>query len=229
MKTIGLSAIKCFGQLKRCVVFSQLSTLNSQLGVTLVEVMITTAILLAALLPLVSIFTHGTKATVRMAEANIAMELARELMDEIKSKHWDEWNTESRWTGDKAVPARSRSPVGTDDESPTTKGKFDDTDDYNGWEEDPPQDVNGDLYDGFGGRPDYTKYKRLVRVSYVQGEAGDPDQLTELGAGASGDAATNLKQVTVIVSWGGEHKDEHKVITTCCLGNYTREIPYVVE
>lgn len=240
-----------FLKTKKRVIVSQLSrlrrgfggqaTLNSQLnswGITLIEVMITTAILCAALLPLVSLFMHGTRGTVNIAKANIAMELARELMDEIKGKQWDEWNAKDRRHQEKAVPKDWRSRVGPDDKDDDpekSKRDFDDIDDYDGWEEDPPQNIEGTRYDGQGTYidgtklPDYTEYKRQVKVRYVEGSLNEPDVLEELGKGAAEGSATNGKQVTVIVSWGGKKKENRRVISSCILCNYTRELEVVEE
>lgn len=211
-------------------------------GITLIETIIAVAVLCVALLPLVSVFILGTKGMVGIDKANVAMQLARELMDEIKDKYWDEWNspyketgedTDLRWRKEVAVPKKDRSQVGPD-KGERRRGQFDDIDDYDGWKEgwrgwpgypEYLMNINGKPYDGKYGRPDYTRYKRRVRVRYVQGDKGKPDELTELRRKVEGQNATNLKQVTVIVSWGGENKDAHKVLTSCCFGNYTREVP----
>jgi prepilin-type N-terminal cleavage/methylation domain-containing protein len=71
---------------------------QSEQGVSLIELLVAVAILAIALTPLLSIFLHGLKVSDRAKKMTIANNLARDLMEEIRSQpFWDPdiSNTES--------------------------------------------------------------------------------------------------------------------------------------
>ena len=149
---------------------------RDQRGVTLIDLIITIIILAIAVPPMVGVFITSTRNStfgVTMARANY---LASNLMEEIRSKRWDEN------TGAASLPLVS--------ESGETRATYDDVDDFNesdgtGLDESPPKDSQGANMSG------YTGFRQQVSVCYVADTAVN----TCLGSGTS-----NYKKITVTVT-----------------------------
>lgn len=168
-------------------------------GVTLVELMIGVTIILMVVIPLVNVLYRNLQGAMRFGDANKALQLAQELMEEIKQKKWDE----NEPAGGGATTIFSA--IGTDigetapdaDGSNGAKVTWDDIDDYHGLIEIPPRDVTNAI------NQNALKFKREVQVRYVS--IPDTTALaapvaTNQVSGAPG--STNFKEITVTVSWG---------------------------
>ena len=100
---------------------------NHQAGFTMVEIVLAIA-LMAILYPfLMSMFAETTVNTARVNITPTASALATELMEEIKSRKFDELaakNANGNWSA----------PLGVDaGETANDKNTFDDVDDFSGW------------------------------------------------------------------------------------------------
>lgn len=102
--------------------------IRKQLGVSLVELLVALAILAIALVPLLSVFLHALKTTEHSNKRTIAINLARDMLEEIRSKEFVEPGVS---------PSGGPATVGletSDGYSATVSRLFlDDVDDYDGW------------------------------------------------------------------------------------------------
>lgn len=163
-----------------------------QHGMTLVELLVAVAILAVGIVPLMSLFTQALKTGEHANKRMIAMNLARDLQEEIRSKAF--------WEPDGAdIPSISSDtayfPLGTTAQpfgleeadfvngTDTRYGKFDDVDDYDHWcrgkecdecpgttayqgrcvEGSPLQSYDGELFQGTG-YAHYYDFTRSVRI-----------------------------------------------------------------
>jgi len=145
---------------------------RDQRGVTLIDLIITIIILAIAVPPMVGVFITSTRNStfgVTMARAN---HLASNLLEEVRSKRWDE-NT-----------GAASATLGPD--TGESRATYDDVDDFivvvN---ESPPKDSQGVAMSGFTG------FRQEVSVCYV----ASADLNTCLGSGTS-----NYKKITVTVT-----------------------------
>ena len=125
---------------------------------------------------------------------DIATSLARDLMDEILGKGFDDPDGGATFGPEEAEPRRN----------------FDDVDDYDGWSKTPPQDVDGVSYNGAGSMPDYSYFTRQVTVENVP-----QDNFNVLTPSADG--TTDAKRIIVTVSWqaiGGSPDVELRSVVT---------------
>jgi MSHA pilin protein MshD len=146
------------------------SLYRDQRGVTLIDLILVIVIVAIAIPPMVGVFVTSTRNStfgVTMARAN---HLASNLLEEIRSKRWDE-NT-----------GAASATLGPDSE---TRATYDDVDDFHGLNETPPKDSQGVAMNGSTG------FRQQVSVCYVAGTALD----TCLGSGTS-----NYKRITVTVT-----------------------------
>jgi MSHA pilin protein MshD len=131
------------------------------------------------LVPLLSQFYIGFQAT-RTADAlSQATFLALDLMEEIKSKRFDE-----HMFPEAATPLSQFGP--DSGEGGADRRLFDDVDDFHGWSSAPPRSLNGTPL------PEFAGFTRSVQVEYVTLDASGTWQ-----PAASG---TFYKRVTVTVS-----------------------------
>ncbi|MGH7380606.1 MAG: hypothetical protein ACREKR_00040 [Candidatus Methylomirabilales bacterium] len=143
---------------------------RDQRGVTLIDLILVIIIVAIAIPPMVGVFITSTRNStfgVTMARAN---HLASNLMEEIRSKRWDE------------TAGAASATLGPDSE---TRATYDDVDDFHGLNETPPKDSQGVTMSGSTG------FGQQVSVCYVAGTALD----TCLGSGTS-----NYKKITVTVT-----------------------------
>jgi len=154
-------------------------TSKSRRGFSYLEIIMGVMILGFILTPLLSQFYIGFQAT-RTADAlSQATFLAEDLMEEIKSKRFDE----------NKFPAGStpRAQFGPDSgESASDRRTFDDIDDFNGWTSSPPRAANGTIL------TDFTGFTCSVQVEYVTLGAGTIWQVTT--------SSTFYKRVSVTVT-----------------------------
>lgn len=143
-------------------------------GFTFVEILITLVFLSVAFLAVTSQFPLGLTVSETAEDLTIEVNLAQELMEEIRTLAWQEY---------------AGAPLGPDT-GETGREWYDDIDDYHGLAEQPPVDITGAPMDGTGGSPDFSQYLRSVSVAYV-------DTTTLLD---SGGVVTPFKRVTVTVT-----------------------------
>jgi len=157
--------------------------IRKQLGVSLIELLVALAILAIALVPLLSLFLHALKMTEHSNKRTIAINLARDLQEEIRSKQFVDPSHDDALGGPSIVTFEEGTfVVGTD----TRLTKLDDVDDYDGWcrgqdctacdgtsstdnlcvDDSPLQAYDGTTYDGRG-YPHYQGFTRKVAVFNV--------------------------------------------------------------
>ena len=162
---------------------------NCKKGVTLVELMITVAVILLALVPLLQLFINATKDNQHLAQITVAENIIQQTFDEISRMKWDHNST----APGKYIPtaSASASPLGTDGGSEVANDKttFNDLDDYATINDDVPRDLSGNII------PGYEPYRISIDVVYVTNPA---DGLPAVVGGKR-----DFKQVTVRVSWKG--------------------------
>lgn len=111
---------------------------TSQYGVSLVELLVAVAILGIALTPLLSIFVHALKTAEHSNKRTIALNLARDMQEEIRSKAFVEPDPPAPPAGSQYYPlGTSMQPFGLDSNdgysASVARTKLDDVDDYDGW------------------------------------------------------------------------------------------------
>jgi MSHA pilin protein MshD len=201
-------------------------------GLTLIEIMLAMTILVIAVIPLMKMLGDTIKGAQTFGEITIATQLAQDLMEEIKSKKWDE--TEPNDGTITTTPTRiqvDNATHGLDDinnenvtQTPGNgKTNWDDMDDYDGLTETPSLDTNNNVITNYG------KFSRTVEVRYVtitQTSSGPPPVETVALAGPTGmgsggaNPTTDFKRIIVIVNWVG-NKGKPVQLTTI-RANYRR-------
>lgn len=180
-------------------------------GMTMVELMMAVTIILLVVVPLTKVLFSSMRSAMSFGDANKAIQLAQDLMEEIKQKRWDE--TEPAGGGQ--TPGPPYSAIGNDggESAPGVAGAkltWDDIDDYNGLIEAPPRDIANNIIVGtyFSlGPPVSAKFTRQVTVQYVN--VPDGGSISVLGAGT-----TDYKQIIVTVDWQGRTSGRPVQVTT---------------
>jgi len=144
---------------------------HDQRGVTLIDLILVIIITSLAVPPMVALLSHVTRESTFGVAVTRANHLASTLLEEVRSKRWDE-NTG-------AASATLGSETGE------TRATYDDVDDFHALDESPPKDSLGTTISGVTG------FRQQVSVCYV----ANTDLNTCLGSGTS-----NYKQVTVTVT-----------------------------
>lgn len=173
---------------------------NKQLGLSLVELIITIVIIAIALVGISAMLNSGLS---RNADALIQVRtvaLAQAYLDEILGKRYDE-RTRSRGVPPcraSAPPARqctAEASFGPDGSE--TRARFDDVDDYHGLDEgegqiNPLQDARGDTRTG------YDNFRVEVDVRYINVGVGEEEE--SLGVNNELDDQYDAKLITVTVT-----------------------------
>ena len=144
-------------------------------GLTLVEVLVSLVIVTIGILGFWMAMPVGKGNVATMMEERTAIFLAKELMEEVQSKAYEEPDSPGSFGREEFGP----------------RVNLDDVDDYDDWEENPPQYGDGNLLNGSGGRPDYSNFRRAVTVENVDNNDYSNTQT---------DGITDSKRITVIVS-----------------------------
>jgi len=147
-------------------------------GLSLIEVMVSLLIITIGIVGFGMAIPMQKDNVGAMQEERVALLLAKQMMEEIQSKAYEDPN---------------QTPVlfGLEPGENAPRINFDDIDDYAGWDENPPQYPDGTSMDGNEGRPDYQNFRRQVIVKNVD----DIDySLTR------GDGTTSSKRIKVTVS-----------------------------
>lgn len=154
-------------------------------GFTLIEILLSLAILVMAIPILASLFPWGMKQPAEARERSQAVFLAQELLEEILARKWDENATPP---GKTTVP----STIGLDaGEVASDRTTYDDLDDYDNVVDNPMHDSQGATL------VDYPIFWSQVQVNYVGSDKSALDLDTPLALGAG----TDFKKVEVTVSW----------------------------
>jgi len=154
-------------------------------GFTLIEIMLSLAILVLAIPVLASLFPWGMRQPAEARQRTQAVFLAQGLMEEIVTRKWDE---------NALPPGKTNSPstIGLDaGETAGDRSTFDDLDDYDGFLDNPVHDAVGATISTA------TPFWSQVQVDYVGSDISALDLDTPLAA----DAGTDFKKLTVTVSW----------------------------
>ncbi|MFH1783798.1 MAG: prepilin-type N-terminal cleavage/methylation domain-containing protein [bacterium] len=167
-------------------------------GLTLIEILIAVVILAVALVPFVGIFTGGVTGGSSAQQITVGTTLAQDLMEEILSKSFDE-------TLSNPTPPGDLGPEQNENRSFSPPNDFDDVDDYNGYVDEPPEEV-----DGTPMAAQYDDFSRSVTVEYV----------TEDDFNIVATEETPFKRITVIVSW---EAGQQSVTLVTVPANYTRD------
>jgi len=121
---------------------------------TYIEVLIAVLVLGLVLVPLLSQFYIGFQGNKNAELVTQAVDLAADIMEEIKSRQFDE-----NVFPDEPVSAGA---LGVDaGENANDRTTFDDVDDYLGWQKSPPQTIDGVTL------TDFSQFSRSVSVGYV--------------------------------------------------------------
>ena len=164
-------------------------------GFTLAEVLVSVVVIVIALVPLITVLGQGVKRGKDPQKITVANFLAQDLMEEIMCKKFDEDPTNPDTT------ARLGPDSGETRQGSPTSRNYDDVDDYDGYTESPPKEVDGTQM------TDYAGYTRSVVVDYMNE--------TNLDLVSTG--ITRFKRITVTVSW---ENGTQKVVLRALKGNY---------
>lgn len=128
-------------------------------GFVLAEVSVTLLVLSLAVVALVPVFALNIRSGKSSSQAQEAVFLSLQMLDEVRLRKWDE-NTPSP-----AAYTVGSGTLGTDTgEALGDKRTFDDVDDFDGWTESPATDP---LMRAIPGLPGFTRY---VTVQYVMSD-----------------------------------------------------------
>lgn len=154
-------------------------------GFTLIEIVLAIFIIGVALVTLLSMFSLGLKGDVFAREMTVASTLSQELMEEIKSRAFEEPDDTPVFGPETAGATQIEPTVAT----AIDRTLYDDVDDYDDWSRNPPEDMAGNPL------TDFSLYTRSVEVKNVANQDYTSEQ---------GDGTTDSKKVTVTISKGGK-------------------------
>lgn len=161
--------------------FISSKNLFQQDGMTLIEVVLVIIILAIALPPLLQLFSTAMKDSMTPDMSVIATNLGQSIIEEMRSKKWDELSTGGKMDTNSAT-------IGVD-VGEIMRYQYDDVDDYNGLNDSPPKDVNGTSL------TDFNQFAVTVGVGFV-----DNNMNTSV-------VPTDFKEVTVTVSWNNGNEN----------------------
>ena len=165
-----------------------ISPLRNARGVTLVELIILLVVASIAIPGLMVLFIEGVENSALAQLDTVSAGLAQELMEEIKAKRWNE----------DCCAALLGAEVGESRCNPTIIGcaPFDDVDDYDGLNNNPPEDPHGTAMPGFAAYTQQVSVCYVAEIAPVSGGGAGAD------AGACGVSTTPYKKITVTITWG---------------------------
>jgi prepilin-type N-terminal cleavage/methylation domain-containing protein len=147
-------------------------------GLSLIEVMVSLLIISIGIVGFGMAIPIQKDSVEAMQEERIALLLAKQIMEEIQSKAYED-------------PNQTPVSFGLEPGENAPRINFDDIDDYNDWDKNPPQYPDGTILNGENETPDYQGFRRQVKVENVDdGNYGN----------VRADGTTNSKRVTVTVS-----------------------------
>ncbi len=157
-------------------------------GYSLIELVLCIVILGVGVVSLINAFSVAVQKSVLSETITVGTNLARGLMEEIKSRRFDENYDDNPTTGGFTLPAN----LGPDSpESASDKSTFDDVDDFDDWTE------------GLVGFPGYNL---SVDVFYVaegnwDTQAGSPTNYKRIKVTVSNDSMNDIEIVSIASGW----------------------------
>ncbi|MEE8282053.1 MAG: hypothetical protein V3R47_00865, partial [candidate division NC10 bacterium] len=150
---------------------------RNQRGITLIDLILVIVLLALAIPPMVMLLIQGTRQSTFGVTMTRANGLGSTLLEEIRSKRWDE---------NGGAASATLGP-----ETGETRATYDDVDDFHGLNDSPPEDSLGTDMAGSTG------FRQQVSVCYVDPDATPPPPPLDtcLGSGTS-----NYKRITVTVT-----------------------------
>jgi Tfp pilus assembly protein PilV len=146
-------------------------------GFSLVETSVSTFFVGVLLVAALTAVDASVQSQMKTSRNVLGAMLADSLMSEILAKSYMEPGATS------SIITREAG------ELATSKANYDDVDDYQGWQEQPPQYANGN------NMPNLTNWKRQVTVEWIT--------IANNGTIAVANSESNIKRVTVVVSYNG--------------------------
>ncbi|MBI2447899.1 MAG: hypothetical protein HYV48_05170 [Candidatus Omnitrophica bacterium] len=133
----------------------------SRAGFTYAEILMAIIVLAIAIVPLLGQFYIGFQGNKTGRDVTIASNLASGVMDEIRSKAFEDPDANKKFGPET-------------DEDTSNRIEWDDVDDYNGWTETPPRTIEGYPMDGgtYGAppqpQPDFSIFRYEVVIESVE-------------------------------------------------------------
>ncbi|PID58317.1 hypothetical protein CSB45_04420 [candidate division KSB3 bacterium] len=160
-----------------------MKSIRSQQGVSLIELLVALAILAVALIPLMSLYTHAVRTAEHAHKRTIAVNLARDLLEEIRAKAFSEPDPNQLYYPN----TTTAQPFGIEESFYNSAlgrwGQFDDVDDYDGWCR--GKECGGQALEAYdaekyagNGFPRYHNFTRRVQVYNIY-----PNISTQVAAG----------------------------------------------
>ncbi len=153
------------------------TTLRRRRGISMVEVVISAAIISGLLVTALTTVSAARLTTTQTDLVNRGSLLAEQLVAEILSRAYEDPDTASPTLGTNGAESASANRSG-----------YDDVDDFNGWSAKPPQWPNGTTIDEFAG------WQRSATITYVTAA----DLVTDAGAD------NGVKRIDVEVEFNGQ-------------------------
>ena len=129
-------------------------------GFTYAEILMAIIVLAIAIVPLLGQFYIGFQGNKIGKDVTIAANLASGIMDEIRSKAFEDPDANKKFGPEP-------------DEDTSNRIEWDDVDDYNGFVETPPRTIDGQVMNGTGGQPDFSIFRYEVVVESVEPDPPD--------------------------------------------------------
>jgi MSHA pilin protein MshD len=167
-------------------------------GFTLLELILVIVVLAVGLTGTLVAFTQGTQDSSYSQNTGIATTLAQDLMEEVRSKCWDESATPPPCNPALIVPG-ALGPNGGE-----ARAIYDDIDDYHGINNSPPLDSQNAVIPDPYNNMVLNSFRQQVSVCYVP--AANLDDLTQCAT------TSNYKRVSVTVSWGSPPIDQVELV-----------------
>ena len=170
---------------------------KNERGFSLIELVLGIVVLAVGLTGVLAYFTQGMKNSSYAQNTAVATILAQDLMEEIKAKCWDETAAAVSPCAGAVTP----SAIGPD--GGETRATYDDVDDFNGLNNTPPRDSQGNLMPNPYNNMAVNTFKQAVSVCYVAAGALD----TCIGG------TSNFKRIAVTISWGSVAGDQVQLVS----------------
>ena len=173
-------------------------------GLSLIEVMVSLLIISIGIVGFGMAIPMQKDNVGAMQDERIALLLAKQMMEEIQSKAYEDPN---------------QSPVlfGLEPGENAPRENFDDIDDYDDWDKNPPQYSDGTILNGENETPNYQDFRRQVEVKNVD---NSDYSLTR------GDGTTASKRVTITVSSINDPKPFDDIVITWVANREGMELLY---
>ena len=163
------------------------------------ELILGIVILAVGLTGVMSYFTQGARNSSYAQNTAVATDLAQDLMEEIRSKCWDQTATTVAPCSGTVTP----SALGPD--SGETRATYNDVDDFTGLSNTPPKDSQGSTMTNPYNNMAQNTFTQAVTVCYVPG--------SNLNDTSTCNTTTNYKRIAVTISWGSTSGDQVQLVS----------------